>query len=116
MDDVWVRASLVAGTLLVVGVVVLVLRRHSSAPTRQVAVTALETGLYLFTSITCPTCQTARATLSEKVAGFEEIVWEEQPDIFSSIGVDAVPAVLVVGEDGTGRLFPGQPDRVLREV
>lgn len=72
--------------------------------------------MYLFTSTACPTCITAREKLAGKVDVFEEVVWEEQPGVFSELGVDAVPAVLVVGDGGAGRLFPGQPDRVLREL
>lgn len=45
--------------------------------------------------------------------GFTEYVWEDDPGVFSELGIDAVPAVLVVGEDGRGRLYPGQPDRAL---
>ena len=116
MDDVWIRAGLVAAALLVVGVVLLVLRWKESAQARRVSVKGLGPGIYLFTSTTCPTCITARERLSERVDVFEEIVWEEQPGLFTELGVDAVPAVLVVGEGGSGRLFPGQPDRVLREV
>lgn len=116
MDDAWVRAGLVASALLVVGVVVLVLRRNETAKARRVPVTGLRPGIYLFSSTTCPTCITARGKLSEKVDVFEEIVWEEQPGLFEELGVDAVPAVLVVGDGGAGRLFPGQPDRALREV
>jgi hypothetical protein len=116
MDDVWVRASLLVGVLLVAGLVVLFLRRKPSRPERLVPITGLESGLYLFTSTDCPTCQSAREKLSQEMPGFEEIVWEQQPDRFSDLGVDVVPAVLVVQQDGSGRLFPGQPDRVLRDL
>jgi hypothetical protein len=47
------------------------------------------------------------------IDGFTEHVWEEDPGVFSDLGIDAVPAVLVIREGGQGRLYPGRPDRAL---
>ena len=118
MDEVWVRVGLIAGTLLVVGVTTVVLRRREAGTPRQVSATGLASGIYFFSSTTCPTCRSARDTLVDRIGevGFSEIAWEQDALLFSELGVDAVPAVLVVGDGGAGRLFPGQPDRVLREL
>ncbi|MGH3649714.1 MAG: hypothetical protein ACRDU9_03320, partial [Acidimicrobiia bacterium] len=45
--------------------------------------------------------------------GYREMAWEREPVRFDELGIDSVPAVLVVGEGGRGRLYPGQPDRAL---
>lgn len=118
MDDVWVRIGLVAGALLIVGVTTFALRRRAAGPPRSLAATGLAAGTYLFSSNGCPTCESARVKLVGRVgeAGFKEIVWERDAGLFSELGVDAVPAVLVVDHDGSGKLYPGQPGRALRVV
>lgn len=116
MDDVWVRAGLVAAALLVVGVIVLILRRTPTPGARRIPVAGLDPGVYLFTSTACVTCKTAREELIAKAEEFVEIAWEEQPGIFADLEIDAVPAVLVVGEAGSGRLIPGRPGRASRWV
>ena len=118
MDDVWVRVVLLAGTVLIAGGTTLVLRRREAGTLRQVSGTGLAAGIYFFSSTTCPTCRSAREKMVDRVGevGFSEIVWEENPRLISELGVDAVPAVLVVGENGAGTLYPGQPDRALRAV
>jgi hypothetical protein len=116
MDEVWGRLGLVAGALLLAGVTTMILRRGKTGSTRQVPATGLAAGTYLFSSTACPTCRSARDKLVDRVgeAGFEEFVWEQDPGLFSDLGVEAVPAVLVVGDHGSGMLYPGQPDRALR--
>jgi hypothetical protein len=41
------------------------------------------------------------------------VTWEREPEQFEALGIEAVPAVLVVDESGNGRLYPGQPPRTL---
>jgi hypothetical protein len=48
--------------------------------------------------------------------GYTELRWEEEPSKFGEVGVDAVPAVLLVRDSGRARLFPGQPERALSEL
>ena len=77
----------------------------------------LETGLYLFSSEGCTTCDSARALIVEaRGEDFTEFVWEHQPEHFGKLGVDAVPSVLIVDAAGSGRLYPGQPQRALRAL
>jgi hypothetical protein len=47
---------------------------------------------------------------------FHEFAWEEGSETFDRLGIDAVPAVLVVEPGGSGTIFPGQPDRALRRI
>jgi hypothetical protein len=87
-------------------------------PLRTVGETSLDPGVYLFTSATCSTCAQARQTLQTELGGdrFHEFAWEEGSETFDQLGIDAVPAVLVVEPGGRGTIFPGQPDRALRRI
>lgn len=118
MDEIWARGAVVAGALAVAGVVVAIQRWRDRRPMRNVGDTGLSPGVYLFTSAECESCLRARESLDSELgpAGYREIVWNHEADLFDSIGVDAVPTVLVVSQDGQGRLYPGQPDAVLDEV
>jgi hypothetical protein len=118
MDEVWARAALVAGALAVAGVVVLVQRLRARPSVRTVGETSLAPGTYLFTSATCAGCAQARQTLRTELGEdrFHEFAWEEGSAPFDELGIDAVPAVLVVDPGGRGTVFPGQPDRALRRI
>ena len=115
MDEIWLRLGLIAGALAVALVVTLVLRARASAGPTRIEATGMAEGLYLFTSSSCGDCRSARKTMNETVgdAGFVEINWEEQPGIFHQIGVGAVPATMVVANDGSGTLYSGSPLRAL---
>ena len=47
-------------------------------------------------------------------AGYIEIRWEDDPGLFTHLGIDAVPCTVVVGDDGSASLHPGMPDGALR--
>ncbi len=115
MGELWARVALVAVALGSAGALVF-WRRHRSKPkVRDVVAPQLRAGLYLFSSASCATCDGARREIVAVVgaAGFSEIVWERQPDVFSLVGVEAVPSTLVMGTEGRGRLYPGSPRRAL---
>lgn len=115
MNEIWVRVAVVVGVLAVAGSIVAIQRRRRRSPERDIAAPRLEPGLYLFSSTACSTCDAARQELvaAVGVAGFSEYVWEEDPGAFSELGIDAVPSVLVMGEGGQGRLYPGRADKAL---
>ena len=118
MDEIWVRVGVVAAALLVAGSIAIWRRTRGRSPIREVSSAGLGPGIYFFSSATCPTCKQARDEL-DRVLGegaYVELRWEEQRAPFAEIGVDAVPAVLIVTASGNGRLFPGQPDRALSEL
>jgi hypothetical protein len=117
MDELWSRAVLVLGLL---GIAVLAAwwqRRSSQRPVRNIDASSLPAGIYLFSSSACHTCETARAMLETALGddGYTEFAWEVEPDIFTTLGVEAVPATVVVDASGRGRLYPGQPDEVLHD-
>ena len=111
MDDLWARIAIIAAALLVAALVVAVQRRKAESSPRALSATGLEPGIYLFTSGDCADCSTARAELEEMVGpqGFLEIAWEQQPEVFTRLEIEAVPATMVVDADGRGRLWPGAP-------
>lgn len=115
MDELTLRFGLVVGALVVAGLATWFLRKRANQPVRSIGVTSLGSGTHLFTSTTCGTCGSARSKLIEVLgaAGFNEHVWEQEPGIFSELGVDAVPAVVVVDEVGHATIYPGQPERAL---
>jgi hypothetical protein len=115
MDEVWLRVVLVSAVFLIAGGIALARRRHR--PVRTIRSLDLAPGVYLFTSDGCDTCATARAKLADSLGeGFEEFVWEREPEHFGALAVEEVPSVLVVDETGHGRLYPGQPQRALRTL
>jgi hypothetical protein len=114
MDDIWGRAVVVAAVLAVAGAIAL-WRRARTRRARDVSPESLQPGIYLFTSSTCPTCESARRRVIEAVGegGFDEFSWESQPDVFADAGVDVVPALVIVQESRRARLFPGAPGKAL---
>lgn len=115
MDDVWARIGLIAVVVVVALGVALFQRRRSLNPVRAVDAGDLDPGVYFFSSTGCATCDRARAKLDEALgdSGYTEISWEQDPDPFEEIGVEAVPAVMLVDERGRGRLYTGQPDEAI---
>lgn len=115
MDESLARVGLLLAAFAIAGGIVFVQRRRLRAPQRSVEAPHLEPGLYLFSSATCSTCQSAREKLVAElgVAGFEEFVWERNPEIFNDLEVEAVPAVLVMREGGRGRVYSGQVEKAL---
>lgn len=112
MDELWTRVFLIASALLVATMVVAVRRKTASSSPRPLPPTGLESGVYLFTSADCDECALARAKLEDRLGedGYAEIAWEQRPQLFADLGVDAVPATVIVAADGTALLWPGQPD------
>lgn len=117
MDEIWARVGLVLGALAIAGIVVAIQRRGRRVPERDIEAPRLDPGLHFFSSRGCSTCDGARQKIINAVgeSGFTEYVWEEDPGVFGELGIDAVPAVLVVREPGKGRLYPGRPDKALAD-
>jgi len=115
MDDIWGRIVLIAVVVAVALGVAVIQRRRSLNPVRAVDAGDLGPGVYFFSSTGCATCDRARAKLEEALgsSGYTEISWEQEPEPFEKIGVEAVPAVMLVDERGRGRLYTGQPDEVI---
>lgn len=118
MDDIWARVTVVAGTLLMGMLITLVIRVRARRPEVEFEALPLGAGVYFFSSTTCPTCENARTKLNAHLGeeGYTEFVWDEQPRRFVELGVEVVPAVLVVTDSGRARLYPGQPERALARL
>lgn len=114
MNEVALRLAIVVGVVLLSAIIVVVMRRRPviSAMDRG----GLGPGVYLFTSSSCSDCVGARARLGEVLgsSAFIEISWEDDPGLFTQLGIDAVPCTVVVGDDGSALVHPGMPDRALR--
>jgi hypothetical protein len=117
MDEIWSRLTLIAGALGVALLVALSLRSRASRSSRRFETTGLAGGVYLFTSSACLDCRPARDALAESLGDeFVEIAWERDPVLFQQLDVSEVPATLLVEADGSGTLFPGQPDKALSQL
>ncbi len=114
MSETGSRIALVAGAILVTLVVTLILRARATGPARKISAIDLAPGVYYFSSATCAECAPARRMLIERFGegGFSEMSWEQEPGLFHSLGIDAVPATLVVGSRGSGTLWPGKPNQM----
>lgn len=110
MDEIWLRVGLIAGALVIAAVITLFLRSRFTETKRSLVETGLQPGVYFFSSSGCSDCLLARQTLSDALGeeGFLEIAWEGDRDIFDRLGVDAVPATMIVAADGSGTLWPGR--------
>ena len=115
MSEVWLRLAIVVGAIaLSLLIVVMTRRRRARSETSDGR--GLDPGVYLFTSATCADCVEVRARLADMLGsvGYVEIRWEDEPDLFTRLGIDAVPCTVVVGGDGSASFHPGMPDRALR--
>lgn len=111
MSDLELRIAMVSGAILVALLVTVVLRIGSSGPSRRVSGIDLAPGTHFFSSASCGQCSPARRLLIEHFGteGFSEHEWEREPGLFQAIGIDAVPATLLVDSGGSGTLWPGMP-------
>ncbi len=116
MDDALVRLGLVLGALLVALIFSAVIRRKGLGRPRHLNDHRLDPGVYLFTSAACPDCGSARREVQEALGenGFVELNWEKNPGEFHRLGVGAVPATIVVRNDGSATLYPGSPTSALQ--
>ena len=115
MDEVWVRLSRIGGAFLVALVITLLLRSTASRGPLKITATGLKEGICLLSSSACPDCATARKYLEDRLGddGFDERSWETEPGLFGRIGVDVVPATLIVDLEGAAVLWPGHPENAL---
>jgi hypothetical protein len=115
MSDLFARFGLIAGALLIAWLVTVALRRRSSGSPRKLAATGLDAGAYLFTSTACADCGPTRRQLDESLGkgGYTEVSWEEEPGLFHQLGINAVPATLIVDAGGSATLYPGRADKAL---
>jgi len=118
MDDIWPRIGLIAVVLAVAASIALIQRRRALNPVKSLDAPGFDAGIYFFSSGTCATCDRARETLVLALGrdGYAEIAWEADPGPFENLQIDAVPAVMIVDDRGRGRLYAGQPDKVLAEL
>lgn len=109
------RLSLIAGALVVAGVTTVTMRLRAKGGPRRLAETWLDQGVYLFSSTACPDCKHVRSMLDDALGrdGYQEFRWEQEPGLFHDLGVDGVPATLIVDPNGSGVLWPGRPDEAL---
>lgn len=118
MSDLTLRILLASGALLVAAVITAFLRLRTSAPVRALSPGPLSSGIYLFSSSACLDCSAARNALVRRLgeAGFREMKWEDEPEIFHELGIVAVPSTMVVPESGSAQLWSGTPDEMFSSL
>ena len=109
MDELWVRLILLGGAIASALLVGWYLPRRNNQPVRRLRNVSLEPGVHFFSSSTCDACAGAREQLVGALGrdGFTEHEWATGSVLFASLGIDAVPATLVVADDGRGMLVSG---------
>ena len=112
MGDVEFRLLLVGLALVIAAAAVAIRLYVLRRPRRRMKATGLGPGIYLFTSKSCLDCAPVRERLAERT-DFREIAWEDQPEVFERLGVEMVPATLVVEEDDSGWLWHGEPPEMI---
>lgn len=112
MSDLTARLLLASGAVVLAAATTMLLRWRSARPVRTLSPGSLAPGTYLFSSSACLDCAPARKALIHRLgeSGFTELKWEEMPGIFDELGIDAVPATMIVSPKGSARLWPGVPD------
>jgi hypothetical protein len=115
MDDLVFRIVLLAVALAVALAISWVLQRRSRRSARPMANPGLPPGFHYFSSPACETCREARSLLDRRLGreGFTEHEWDQDPEVFQRLGVDQVPALIVVADDGSARLYSGLLERAL---
>lgn len=118
MSEVWLRVGLIAGALAVAALATVILRSRITGRPKILEATGLGPGIYLFTSAACPDCSSARRTLIDGLGedGFVELRWEQEPGMFHQLSIAAVPATVIVADDGSGTLWPGHPEPALNSL
>lgn len=118
MSDLPIRLILILAALVVAIVSVLVIRTMNRRRPMAIDPGSMAPGVYLFSSTSCLDCLAARSIMTESLGaqGFVEFKWEEVPERFRELAIDAVPATVMVADDGTATLFPGMPTRALRRL
>lgn len=62
----------------------------------EVKEVALEDGVYLFTTTTCPNCRMAKTFLAQASVEFKEVIANENVDLTKSLNVNQAPTLVVV--------------------
>jgi hypothetical protein len=111
MNELWVRLALIVGAMVAAFAIMLSMRAMRRERPTAIDPGGLGPGVYLFTSGTCLDCLPAREQITEVLGadGFVEVHWEEEPERFRELGIDEVPATIVVAVDGSAMLFSGMP-------
>lgn len=108
------RLGLVAAIVVAVVLFTLAARKRPPRHSRVVDPGDLTPGLYLFTSADCDSCHRARRQLGKRELSFTEFSWEQAPERFQELSIDAVPSVVLVGPEGRARWWRGGVPRRLK--
>jgi hypothetical protein len=85
-------------------------RRGLAVRRRAVTFPSLDAGVTLFVSKGCSSCERVMAALDD--AGVEEVTlvdWDESPQVFLDLGIDRVPTLVHLDDQGSGWSVQGIP-------
>ena len=118
MSDVWLRVGLIAVTLSAAILTTLVIRHREKTRPIDAGPSSLAPGIYLFSSGRCLDCGPAREAVERAMGseGFTEIRWEDSPEVFRDLGIETVPATVLVSANGLATVYPGKPRYALRSL
>lgn len=108
MNDPVVRAIVVLAILSVVSMVAAAVRRGVVMRRRRVDLPY--TGVVLFASDGCESCAQVRENLEAAGVGAVTMIdWDASPQRFLEAGIDRIPTLARLDEDGTGWAVAGVP-------
>jgi hypothetical protein len=110
MDDIVLRALIVALVAFVVVGAVVVMRRRSQRSTHARRRVNLDPGVYFFSSVACAECEPARNRLAARGSKFVEYTWEQDAAVFADLQIGGVPATMVVHDDQSALVRFGPVD------
>lgn len=111
MTETTIRVVAVVAAAIIVAGIALAQRRASAIRRRGRRFPDTEPGLVLFSSQGCATCAMARSALEAAERPFRQVVYETDPDEFTRLGIDRVPAVGHVDPNGDGWIAHGVVSR-----
>ncbi len=114
MDDAVLRLLIVGAVGLVAGVSSVAARRGVAVRRSSLDPVGLDTGIHLFSSNSCASCDRARAVLIASGRTFEEHEYETASELHVDNGIDRVPAIAWVSASDSSRsawIAMGVPSR-----
>jgi hypothetical protein len=112
MTEPQLRLLILGAIALAVAIAVLLRRRGLLVRPFPVKRPDIGEGVHLFASRTCRECEPARAALTATYGDqINEVYFDDDPTRFGTLGIEAVPTVMVLGPDGSGLAWKGVPRR-----
>ncbi len=105
------RLLIVLAVIAVAVAVAKIQNRGVAVVKRRRSFVGIAPGVVVFESSSCGRCEAVESVVSSIAGegGYSVVRWDDHPDVFRDNGIDRIPAIARIGEDGTGWLVSGIP-------